>query len=214
MHVSVTQSCPTLCDPVDYSPPGSSVHGILQAGILVWVAISFSRGSSWPRDQTHVSCVSRIDRQTLYYWATREAPKSLGFCYYYYFLFPSPSPCSCYLLSSPTHVFAHQNPHHPFRCLWPILAASTNNRGPRSIFSHPSTWWVMWLILAKGWWMSKTCVPFRPRCPLDTFCSPSAIRLGPEDGRVSSWTQPRPLERALEDSRSEKGCREEYMTIW
>ena len=45
----VTQSCPTLCDPVD------SVHGILQARILEWVTISFSRGSSQPRDQTQVS---------------------------------------------------------------------------------------------------------------------------------------------------------------
>ena len=45
----VTQSCPTLCDPVDCSPPGSSVHGILQARILEWVAISFSRGSSQTR---------------------------------------------------------------------------------------------------------------------------------------------------------------------
>ena len=42
----VTQSCLTLCDPMDYSPPGSSVHGILQARILEWVAIPFSRGSS------------------------------------------------------------------------------------------------------------------------------------------------------------------------
>ena len=44
--------CPTLCDPMDYSPPSSSVHGILQARILEWVAIPFSRGSSRPRDQT------------------------------------------------------------------------------------------------------------------------------------------------------------------
>ena len=44
--------CPTLCDPVDYSPPSSSVHGILQARILKWVAISFSRRSSQPRNQT------------------------------------------------------------------------------------------------------------------------------------------------------------------
>ena len=51
----VPQSCLTLCDPLDYSLPGSSVHGILQARILEWVAISFSRGSSWPRDQTQVS---------------------------------------------------------------------------------------------------------------------------------------------------------------
>ena len=51
----VAQSCLTLCDPVDCSPPGSSVHGILQARILKWVAISSSRGSSQPRDRTHVS---------------------------------------------------------------------------------------------------------------------------------------------------------------
>ena len=54
----VAQSCPTLCDPVDCSPPGSSIHGILQARILDWVAISFSRGSSRPRDRTQVSCIA------------------------------------------------------------------------------------------------------------------------------------------------------------
>ena len=64
------ESCPTLCDPMDCSPPGSSVHGILQARILEWVAISFSMGSSWLRDQIQVSC---IGRQMLYYWATWEA---------------------------------------------------------------------------------------------------------------------------------------------
>ena len=59
MHVcSVSQSCPTLCDLVGCSPPGSSVHGIFQARILEWVAISYSKGSSWPKDQTHVSWVS------------------------------------------------------------------------------------------------------------------------------------------------------------
>ena len=53
---SVVKSCPTLCDPMDCSPPGSSVHGIFQARVLEWVAISSSRGSSRPRDWTHVSC--------------------------------------------------------------------------------------------------------------------------------------------------------------
>ena len=52
------KSCPTHCDPVDCSPPGSSVHGVLQARILEWVAISFSRGSSQPRDQAEVSCLA------------------------------------------------------------------------------------------------------------------------------------------------------------
>ena len=55
---SVAQSCPALCDPMDSSPPGSSVHGISQARILEWVAISFSRGSSQPRGRTWVSCIA------------------------------------------------------------------------------------------------------------------------------------------------------------
>ena len=54
----VTQSCPTLCDLEDCSPPGSSIHGILQARILEWVAISFSKESSRPRDRTQVSCIA------------------------------------------------------------------------------------------------------------------------------------------------------------
>ena len=56
--VLVTQSCPTFCYRMDYSLPGSSVHGTLQARILEWVNISFSRGSSWLRDQTQVFCIA------------------------------------------------------------------------------------------------------------------------------------------------------------
>ena len=66
----VAQSCLTLCDPVDCSLPGSSVHGILQARILEWVAIAFSRGSSQPRDRTRVSCFAG---RRFILWATREA---------------------------------------------------------------------------------------------------------------------------------------------
>ena len=55
---SVAQLCPTLCNPMDCSPAGSSVHEIFQARILEWVAISFSRGSSQPRDRTWVSCTA------------------------------------------------------------------------------------------------------------------------------------------------------------
>ena len=58
----VAQTCPTLCNPMDCSLPGSSVQGVLQARILEWVAIPSSRGSSQPRDQTHVSCGSCIGR--------------------------------------------------------------------------------------------------------------------------------------------------------
>ena len=66
----VAQSCLTLCNPMDYSPGGSSVHGILQARILEWVAIPFSRGSSRPRDRTRVSCIAG---RFFTIWATREA---------------------------------------------------------------------------------------------------------------------------------------------
>ena len=57
--VLVAQSCSTLCDPMDCSPPGSSVHRISQARILECVAMPFSRGSSQPRDRTLVSCIAR-----------------------------------------------------------------------------------------------------------------------------------------------------------
>ena len=94
----VAQSCPTLCDPMDCSPPGSSVHGIFQVRILEWVAISFSRGSFQPRDWTRVShnvgrcftiwanalllllLLSRFSRvQLCAESAAHQAPLSLGF---------------------------------------------------------------------------------------------------------------------------------------
>ena len=65
----VAQSCPTLCKPMDCSPQGSSVYGISQARTLEWVAIPFSRGSSWPRDQTQVSWTAG---RYFINWATRE----------------------------------------------------------------------------------------------------------------------------------------------
>ena len=74
----VTQSCLTLCNPMDYRPPGSSVHDILQARVLEWVAVSFSRGSSHPRDQTWVSCIAG---RFFTNWATTAATaKSLQSC--------------------------------------------------------------------------------------------------------------------------------------
>ena len=67
------QSCPTLCHPMEYSPPGTSFHGILQARILKQVAISSSRGSSRPRDWTWVSSNPCIGRQILYHCIEKEA---------------------------------------------------------------------------------------------------------------------------------------------
>ena len=77
MKVQVTQSCLTLCDPMDYT-----AHGIFQARILEWVAVPFSRGSSQPRDQTQVSCIAV---RFFTSWATREAQE-------YWSRYPIPSP--------------------------------------------------------------------------------------------------------------------------
>ena len=81
VHVCLRpQSCPTLCNLMDCSLPGSSVNGIFQARTLEWVAISFSRGSSLPKDRTQVSCTaSRFST----IWATREAHGTRYFLPYY-----------------------------------------------------------------------------------------------------------------------------------
>ena len=71
----VAQSCPTFCDHMDCSLPGSAIYGIFQARVLEWVAISFSRGSSQPRDWTQVSCI--VGRRFTI-WATREAYRLYG----------------------------------------------------------------------------------------------------------------------------------------
>ena len=70
----VAQSCPTLCDPMDCSLTSSSVHEIFQARVLEWVAISFSRRSSQPKDWICISC---IGKQIFYKWATWEAQWSI-----------------------------------------------------------------------------------------------------------------------------------------
>ena len=71
MHACSVES--DSCDSKDYSSPGSSVHGVFPEGILEWIAISSSRASSQPGDQTRVSCISCIVRWVLYHWTTWEA---------------------------------------------------------------------------------------------------------------------------------------------
>ena len=74
IRVQLLQSSPTLCDPMDCSLLGSSVHGILQARILEWIAMPSSRGSPWPRGQTHIFCVSCIAGG----FFTAEAPAAIA----------------------------------------------------------------------------------------------------------------------------------------
>ena len=113
----VTQSCLTLDDSMDCSLPGSSVHGILQARILEWVAIPFSRGSSWSRDWTGVSCIAGKFSTV---WAIREPQYFCVNFYIYYFgdftsifllcqkqvwqVFMFPCMCTCVFLCVRVHI--------------------------------------------------------------------------------------------------------------
>ena len=76
--IKLLQSYPTLCDPMDCSPPGCSVHSILQARILEWVVMPSSRGSSWPRDQACISYASSIGRYFLHHYSHLGSPTRLN----------------------------------------------------------------------------------------------------------------------------------------
>ena len=106
-EVIVTQLCLTLCDPMDCSPPGFSIHGILQARILEWVAIPFSRGSSRPRDWTWVS---HIAARFFTSWATGEAWKPRLFCLGPHLLF--------WLQLSTGHPYPQPSSLESGVCLW------------------------------------------------------------------------------------------------
>ena len=87
------QSCPTLCDPIDGSPPGSSIPGILQARTLEWVAISFSNAWTW---KMKVKSLSRVRLLAAPWTAVYQAPPSMGFARQAYWRgLPLPSPCCC-----------------------------------------------------------------------------------------------------------------------
>ena len=90
------QSCPTLCDPIDGSPPGSSVPGIFQARTLAWVAISFSNAWKWTMQVKSLSCVRLLATP---WTAAYEAPPSMGFSRQEYWSgVPSPSPKAILIL--------------------------------------------------------------------------------------------------------------------
>ena len=109
------QSCPTLCDPIDGSPPGSPIPGILQARILEWAAISFSNARKW---KVKVNLLSRVWLLATPWTAAHEAPRSMGFSRQEYWSgVPLPSPqCSSVAQSCPTlqpHESQHTRPRFP-----------------------------------------------------------------------------------------------------
>ena len=90
MHAKSLQSCPTLCDPIDGSPPGSPIPGILQARTLEWVAISFSNALKW---KVKVKSLSRVRLLATPWTAAHQAPPSMGFSRQKYWSgLPLPSP--------------------------------------------------------------------------------------------------------------------------
>ena len=105
MHSQSLQSCPTLYDPMDCSPPGSSVHGILQARILEWVAIHFFKGSSQP-SQIYISYISCIAGGLFFFFLTAapiRSPLDLSYLKYFCSLFPQVTEVSqCSLQSQKT----------------------------------------------------------------------------------------------------------------
>ena len=152
------QSCLTLCNPTNCSPPGSSVHGILQARIPEWIAISSSRGSSQPRDWTRISCISR---QILYCWAIREAAFLLRQCIISLWM----SLCHLYM-SLP---FLHINPllylsfsaaRHMMKCYIPSA--------PSALRSSASPGWILGdhviIWITENFWKRET--KWGKTCPL------------------------------------------------
>ena len=118
VHAMLFHSCTTLCDPMECSPQGFFVHGILLAGVLEWVAMPFSRGTSQPRDWTQVSCIAG---RFFTIWATREAPITY-ICQQILF-----STLKIYIKYAYFSIFStlRSNPgHHLFHleyCNWPLI---------------------------------------------------------------------------------------------
>ena len=115
----------TLCDPIDWSPPGSSVHGIFQARISEWVTISSSQGSSRPRDRTHTSCISYISRCFLYHGTTCDV--------YYAWLFTS-SPAISLKSNNHNHHLTTKTPL--FQNIWGHAYTHTHTHTPHTHTTH------------------------------------------------------------------------------
>ena len=114
------QSCPTLCDPIDGSPPGSPVPGILQARTLEWVAISFSNAWKWKEKVKWLSCVRLLATP---WTAAYQAPLSMGFSRQEYWSgVPLPSPLGCYNVWLLQTFFVHV-----FMCLCEYIGWSFRN---------------------------------------------------------------------------------------
>ena len=135
------------CDPMDCSLPDSSVHGISQARILEWVAISFSRGSAQPRDQTCVSC---IGRWILYLWITRivSAQRNSNFSFFSYgwVIFHCVCVCVCVCVCI-SQLFMHSSAEEAFILFWGALI----------LIFHFIVYFWQWRYFLTEFWTSSLC---------------------------------------------------------
>ena len=122
------QSCPTLCKPIDSSPPGSPVPGILQARTLEWVAISFSNAWKW---KGKVKSLSRVGLLATPWTAAHQAPPSMGFSRQEYWSgVPSPSPTGVGSLSLLKGIFPTPGSNPALPCYRRILYQLSHQGGP------------------------------------------------------------------------------------
>ena len=156
---------------MDCSPPGSHLHGILQARMLEWVAISFSRGSSWTRDQT---CGSWIGRQILYYWATREAQCTLGsFQINSLHSFPDGNPLQYSCLENPVDRGAWWAAVHRVAQSWTWLKWLSMQACKHSLFLAlgSASGWAHIKTSTYPWSLSPACSPPRKPFPFPPWAS-------------------------------------------
>ena len=182
----LTQSCLTLCHPLDCSLPGSSVHGILQARILEWVAISSSRRSSRPRDRTQVSFSRGSSRPGIEPWSPTLQADSLP---------PEPSGNTPNTGGQP-HRSCHRHP-----CFWPPVGPTFHPPGPSQV-----------LPAARGTRASsvkanQTARPSSLR-PRSSLLNASALVRGPPtpEAKRCAGTQPRPDRVDTESARAALLC--------
>ena len=179
VHARCLQSCPTFCDPMDHNPSGSSVLGILQARILEWVAISFSRGSSWPSDWTWVSRTAGrlftvgVTREFAFCLPSSNVSTSPLALWWIHFLPLAALACPVILPSAPLY----QHPGIPFlslctpadntRCLDELLSLPHRSH-VASLERSPSDTWVRPTALTAPWpelsWPLKRSSQFWPLC--------------------------------------------------
>ena len=134
---------------MDCSLPGCSVHGIFQARILGWVAISYSRGSSQARNKNHVSCVSCIGRWILYHWATWEAVWTYRWWLSHWVMSDSCDPMDCSLPGSSVHGILQSK-----MLEWVAISFSRGSSWPRNwtqVFCNAGRFFTNWATKEALW---------------------------------------------------------------